>query len=65
MDRGIAKMVADPKFQADMGAIFGVEYPSLSGTALVAAHRQMTSADPALVKVVQKFLADKFKYKFD
>lgn len=65
MDRGIAKMVADPKFQADMGAIFGVEYPSLSGPALVAAHRQMTTADPALVKVVQKFLADKFKYKFD
>ena len=64
MDRGVAKMVADPQFQKDMGAIFGEEYPSLSGAALAAAHAQMANADPALVKLVQKFLAEKFNYKF-
>lgn len=64
MDRGVAKMVADPKFQKDMGAIFGEEYPSLSGAALAKAHQQMSNADPALMKVVQKFLIEKFNYKF-
>lgn len=65
MDRAIAAIVQDPKFKADMGAIFGEEYPSLSGAALAAAHKKMTTADPKLVKIVQTFLVEKFKYKFD
>lgn len=65
MDKGMLRIVADPGFKADMGRIFGVEYPTLSGPGLMKAHQAMTNADPALVKVMQKFLVDKFKYKFD
>jgi tripartite-type tricarboxylate transporter receptor subunit TctC len=65
MDKAIAAMVQDPQFKADMGKIFGEEYPSLSGPALVAAHKKMNNPDPKLVKVVQDFLVEKFKYKFD
>jgi tripartite-type tricarboxylate transporter receptor subunit TctC len=65
MDEAMARITADPQFKDEMGKIFGKEYPTTSGAALVAAHQRMTNADPALIEIVRQFLAKKFNYKFN